>query len=68
MPTCFSSNKIKKDYGFNWIKNGYDIKEKYLKIHLIKTTYKTLLGRPEILTATPLTSRLQNQQNFLTHR
>ncbi|EPQ2864799.1 TPA: hypothetical protein R4029_000106 [Klebsiella variicola subsp. variicola] len=24
----------------------YDIKEKYLKIHLIKTTYKTLLGRP----------------------
>ncbi len=24
----------------------YDVKEKYIKIHLIKTTYKRLLGRP----------------------
>lgn len=52
----------------------YDIKEKYLKIHLIKTTYKTLLGRPADsdglkTTSTPLLiSHLQNQQNFLTHR
>lgn len=51
-----------------------DIQKKYLKILLIKSTYKTLLGRPadpevlKIITMQFLTSRLQNQHNVLTHR